>query len=51
MIPLEINGKRQNVDLPGDTPLLWALRDELGLTDADLRRLREEHVIGNRPLR
>jgi len=32
MIPLEINGKRQNVDLPGDTPLLWTLRDELGLT-------------------
>ena len=32
MIPLDINGKRQNVDLPGDTPLLWTLRDELGLT-------------------
>ena len=32
MIPLEVNGKRQNVDVPGDTPLLWALRDELGLT-------------------
>jgi len=32
MVPLEINGKRQNVDLPGETPLLWTLRDELGLT-------------------
>jgi isoquinoline 1-oxidoreductase alpha subunit len=32
MISLLINGKRQNVDLPGDTPLLWTLRDELGLT-------------------
>jgi isoquinoline 1-oxidoreductase subunit alpha len=32
MIPLVINGKRQNVDLPGETPLLWTLRDELGLT-------------------
>jgi isoquinoline 1-oxidoreductase alpha subunit len=32
MISLDINGRRQNVDLPGDTPLLWALRDELGLT-------------------
>jgi isoquinoline 1-oxidoreductase subunit alpha len=32
MIPLEINGKQQNVDLPGETPLLWTLRDELGLT-------------------
>src|ERR671936_1728199 len=32
MIRLDINGKRQNVDLPGETPLLWTLRDELGLT-------------------
>src|SRR5262245_58721993 len=32
MIPLVINGQRQNVDLPGETPLLWTLRDELGLT-------------------
>jgi len=32
MVALDINGKRQNVDVPGDTPLLWALRDELGLT-------------------
>jgi isoquinoline 1-oxidoreductase subunit alpha len=32
MIRLEINGKRQSVDLPGETPLLWTLRDEMGLT-------------------
>ena len=32
MVSLDINGKRQNVDVPGETPLLWALRDELGLT-------------------
>ena len=32
MITLHINGKRQTVDLPGETPLLWTLRDELGLT-------------------
>jgi isoquinoline 1-oxidoreductase alpha subunit len=32
MISLDINGKRQNVDVPGETPLLWTLRDELGLT-------------------
>jgi isoquinoline 1-oxidoreductase alpha subunit len=31
MIRLEINGKGQNVDVPGEMPLLWALRDELGL--------------------
>jgi isoquinoline 1-oxidoreductase subunit alpha len=32
MIRLEINGKPQAVDLPGETPLLWTLRDEMGLT-------------------
>ena len=32
MIALDINGKRQNVDVPPQTPLLWTLRDELGLT-------------------
>jgi isoquinoline 1-oxidoreductase alpha subunit len=32
MIVLDINGKRQNVDVPAQTPLLWTLRDELGLT-------------------
>src|SRR5919198_4267091 len=32
MIGFEINGKKQSVDLPGETPLLWTLRDEIGLT-------------------
>jgi isoquinoline 1-oxidoreductase subunit alpha len=32
MTTLDINGRRRDVDLPSDTPLLWALRDELGLT-------------------
>ena len=32
MTKLSINGKSYSVDLPGDTPLLWTLRDELGLT-------------------
>ena len=31
MTPVTINGKRHDIDLPADTPLLWALRDELGL--------------------
>src|ERR1700730_522447 len=31
-IELEINGKRYPVNYPGDTPLLYVLRDELGLT-------------------
>lgn len=29
---LQINGRTYDVDSDGDTPLLWALRDELGLT-------------------
>ncbi len=32
MTPVTINGRRYNIDLPEDTPLLWALRDHLGLT-------------------
>ena len=32
MTPITINGRRYNVDLPEDTPLLWTLRDHLGLT-------------------
>jgi aerobic-type carbon monoxide dehydrogenase small subunit (CoxS/CutS family) len=29
---LLVNGSRRRVSLPADTPLLWALRDALGLT-------------------
>ncbi|MGD9864365.1 MAG: (2Fe-2S)-binding protein [Pseudodonghicola sp.] len=29
---LTVNGTRHSVDLPEDVPLLWVLRDELGLT-------------------
>ena len=32
MTTLNINGKLRQIDLPKDTPLLWALRDYLGLT-------------------
>lgn len=32
MTKFELNGKRIEVDAPGDTPLLWVLRDHLGLT-------------------
>jgi len=31
-LELEINGKRYSVSYPPDTPLLYVLRDELGLT-------------------
>jgi isoquinoline 1-oxidoreductase alpha subunit len=32
MITLSINGERRQIDVPSDTPLLWVLRDVLGLT-------------------
>lgn len=32
MIALVVNGKAYNVDVGADTPLLWVLRDTLGLT-------------------
>ena len=32
MTKLDINGKAVSIDLPAETPLLWVLRDELGLT-------------------
>jgi len=32
MTTLQINGKSMQVDAPQDTPLLWVLRDHLGLT-------------------
>lgn len=31
---LNVNGNRHRLDLDGGTPLLWVLRDELGLTAA-----------------
>ncbi len=32
MVSVTVNGRRHDIDVPDDTPLLWALRDELGLT-------------------
>ena len=32
MISLEVNGKKCEVDVPPDTPLLWVIRETLGLT-------------------
>ncbi len=31
-LTLIVNGESHTVDVPGDTPLLWVLRDTLGLT-------------------
>ncbi len=32
MISLKVNGKRYEVGAPPDTPLLWVIRENLGLT-------------------
>ena len=32
MIKLKLNGKAVTIDVDGDTPLLWVLREQLGLT-------------------
>jgi isoquinoline 1-oxidoreductase alpha subunit len=32
MISLTVNGKPYNVDVPADMPLLWVIRDTIGLT-------------------
>ena len=32
---LNVNGKSFTVDVPGDTPLLWTLRDVLGCGAVD----------------
>ena len=32
MIPLKVNGKRYEVEVAPDTPLLWVIRESLGLT-------------------
>ena len=32
MITLTVNGRRHEVDVEPDAPLLWVIRDELGLT-------------------
>ena len=32
MISLEVNGQHRSVDVDPDTPLLWVIREQLGLT-------------------
>jgi aerobic-type carbon monoxide dehydrogenase small subunit (CoxS/CutS family) len=32
MISLKVNGKRYEIDVSSDTPLLWVIRESLGLT-------------------
>ena len=32
MITLTVNGEERQLDIPKDVPLLWAIREEMGLT-------------------
>ena len=32
MVTLKVNGKAHTLDIEPDMPLLWAIRDEIGLT-------------------
>ena len=32
MITLTVNGKARQVDTEADTPLLWVIREQIGLT-------------------
>ena len=32
MLSISVNGKTYQLDVPVDTPLLWVLRDNIGLT-------------------
>ncbi len=34
MVRLNVNGEERQADVPAETPLLWVLRDALGLTGA-----------------
>ncbi len=38
MINLNVNGKKKSVDVDPDTPLLWAQRDNLGITSVKYTR-------------
>ena len=56
MIELKINGKPHLVDIESDTPLLWAIRDTVGLTGTKYGYGIEQCgactvLIGNRPVR
>ena len=33
MVEITVNGERRRAEVEGDTPLLWVLRDTLGMTD------------------
>ena len=39
MFTLKINHRSYEVDVPGDMPLLWVLRDEIGLKGGERRHI------------
>ncbi len=41
---LTVNGQRHSLDIEGDMPLLWVLRDELGMGNGPEIRLRHRRL-------
>ena len=46
---LNINGTNRSVDVDGDTPLLWVLRDVLGMTGTTSSRVLSRQAEWARP--
>jgi isoquinoline 1-oxidoreductase alpha subunit len=42
---INVNGTAHNVDVDGDTPLLWVLRDVLGMTGTSAACYRQEQPL------
>ena len=38
MVTVKVNGKSHQVDVPSDMPVLWVLRDVLGMTGTKFGR-------------
>jgi hypothetical protein len=47
MISLTVNGTRHDVDVPSDMPLLWVIRDTIGLTGTNTLRLTISGINGS----
>ena len=50
MVAFTVNGERKEVELDPDTPLLWALREHLGLARPASRHAAPAAVPSRHPL-
>jgi isoquinoline 1-oxidoreductase subunit alpha len=46
---LQVNGVRRSLDVDGDTPLLWVIRDILGLTGTRAYQCADRAALTLRP--